>query len=683
MAKRDVVIRISAEDMASGVISRIRGNFVEMAGAVASGEAIYNGITGAAGKFYALISSSIKDALEAERGNAQLARALSSVGNSSRTAYNEMSDFAGSMAELSAQDDDAIKSVMTLLVNIGKLSGSSLKDATRATLDLAAATGKDLNEAAMAVAKAATGNATALQKMGITIGDNVKPGQEFAEVLKKINEQMGGAAQTEADTYAGKIRNAANAWGDFKKSLGEWFLQEFKLGGLFDDLAKVLRERSAAITNGPGIDAQITALERLAKIDVMSYGGQVHTGVLTPDAQKWADALPQIRQYTEEIKRLADVAGVSEKRLGDFFARSINPASAEDTLSALNGIRLYYAEQAKKIAEKDKTTQERLAQEKADAIRKAEDEAAKKRLAAQEAAAREAERIYQESVKRQMGMIETAFAPTMQDIEDQLDVALTMAGTDADRGLVAKLLFGNMRPEDLRKALDAVLSGLDKRFAGSQQQSPLGASGAGLPSPTLSENAAFIEATSGTMEKFLRQLKSATGETKKMADQWTSTKDIADEIGTRSMRTIADGIHGILSGTMSLGEAIQSIFDGVIDAIEQAIAEYIAAQIVTGILGLFNAGGMVVPRAQRAAVGWTVPGPDRSTDMVPAILTPGERVLSRSEAERYAAGMSGGGRAAISLNLTVWDKRRAAAEIVDEIDTLVSRRGYRLAVGRA
>ena len=47
MAKRDVVIRISAEDMASGVISRIRGNFVEMAGAVASGEAIYNGITGA------------------------------------------------------------------------------------------------------------------------------------------------------------------------------------------------------------------------------------------------------------------------------------------------------------------------------------------------------------------------------------------------------------------------------------------------------------------------------------------------------------------------------------------------------------------------------------------------------------------------------------------------------------
>lgn len=683
MAKRDVVIRISAEDMASGVISRIRGSFVEMAGAVASGEAIYNGIAGAAGRFYSLISSSIKEALEAERGNAQLARALSSVGNSSRSAYNEMSDFAGSMAELSAQDDDAIKSVMTLLANIGKLSGSALKDATRATLDFAAATGKDLHEAAMAVAKAATGNTTVLQKMGITIGDNVKPGQEFAAVLTKINQQMGGAAQTDAQTYAGQIRNAGNAWSDFKKAVGEWALQELQLGHLFNQLAKDLRGRAESIAASTGLDAQIAALERLAKIDVMSYGGQVHTGILTPNAQLWADALPAIRSYTEQIKKLADAAGTSEPQLAEFFRNAINPQDAAATLSGLNGLRLWYADKAKKVAEDDAAAQKRIAKEKADAISAAEAEAAKKRLEAQQAAAREAERLYQESVKRQMGMIEAAFAPTMQDLEDQLDVALTMAGTDADRGLVAKLLFGNMRPDDLRKALDAVLSGLDKRFAGSQQQPPLGASGAGLPSPMLSENAAVIEATSGTMEKFLRQLKSATGETKKMADQWTSTRDIADEIGTRSMRTIADGIHGILSGTMSLGEAIQSIFDGIIDAIEQAIAEYIAAQIVTGILGLFNAGGMVAPRAQRAAVGWTVPGPDRSTDMVPAMLTPGERVLSRSEAERYAAGMSGGGRAAISLNLTVWDRRRAAAEIVDEIDTLVSRRGYRLAVGRA
>ena len=375
------------------------------------------------------------------------------------------------------------------------------------------------------------------------------------------------------------------------------------------------------------------------------------------------------------VRRVGEQAAIRKKTIVMLCDRKIE--------GGCRGRQRHINQLAMQVAQKDKAAQTRIAKEKADAIRKAEAEAAKERLAAQEAAAREAERIYQESVKRQMGMIETAFAPTMQDLEDQLDVALTMAGTDADRGLVAKLLFGNMRPDDLRKALDAVLSGLDKRFAGSQQQSSLGASGAGLPSPMLSENAAFIEATSSTMEKFLRQLKSATGETKKMADQWTSTKDIADEIGTRSMRTIADGIHGILSGTMSLGEAIQSIFDGIIDAIEQAIAEYIAAQIVTGILGLFNAGGMVAPRAQRAAVGWTVPGPDRSTDVVPALLTPGERVLSRSEAERYAAGMSGGGRAAISLNLTVWDKRRAAAEIVDEIDTLVSRRGYRLAVGRA
>ncbi len=677
MAKRDVVIRISAEDMASGVISRIRGNFVEMAGAVASGEAIYNGITGAAGKFYALISSSIKDALEAERGNAQLARALSSVGNSSRTAYNEMSDFAGSMAELSAQDDDAIKSVMTLLANIGKLSGSALKDATRATLDFAAATGKDLHEAAMAVAKAATGNTTALQKMGITIGDNVKPGQEFAEVLKKINDQMGGAAQTDAQTYAGQIRNAGNAWSDFKKAVGEWALQELQLGHLFNQLAKDLRGRAESIAASTGLDAQIAALERLAKIDVMSYGGQVHTGILTPNAQLWADALPAIRSYTEQIKKLADAAGTSEPQLAEFFRNAINPQDAAATLSGLNGLRLWYADKAKKVAEDDAAAQKRIAKEKADAISAAEAEAAKKRLEAQQAAAREAERLYQESVKRQMGMIEAAFAPTMQDLEDQLDIALTMAGTDADRGLVAKLLFGNMRPDDLRKALDAVLSGLDKRFQESGQPAAARPTEGGPlpPGPTLPENRGFWDA-------FTKGIGDANAETARLNAQWLNFKAIVMDIEQNTITQISHGITEVIMGTKSLGEELQDIFRSVLQMIIEAAIRAMILKLISG----FNSGGTVYAAAGRtihAAGGWSVPGPDRSVDMVPAMLTPGERVLSRAEAQRYAEQMGGGGRA-ITFNVTLWDNQRVAHQLYDEFDRLVSRRGYRMATsGRA
>ena len=673
MAKRDVVIRISAEDMASGVVSRIRGSFVEMASAVASGEAIYNGVTGAASRFYGLISSSIRDALEAEKGNAQLARALSAVGHSSRESFNEMSDFASSLSAVTAQDDDAIKSVMQLLATIGKLSGGSLKDATRATLDLAAATGKDLNDAAMAVAKAATGNATALQKLGITIGDNVKPGEEFATVLAKINEQMGGAAQTEADTYAGKIRNAANAWGDFKKAFGEWFLQEFKLGGVFDDLAKALRERAESIGKGPGIEAQVAVLERLSKLDVMSYGGQVHTGILTPDAQAWADVLPAVREYADWLVKMADRAGIAESKVSEMFANMINVNDPQGTLAGLKVKLEEYAQLAMQVAQKDKAAQTRIAKEKADAILAAEAEAAKKRLAAQEKAAREAEQAYQDSVKRQLAMVEAAFAPAMSDLEDQVDLALAMAGTDADRGLVGKLLFGNMRPEDLRKALANVVSGLDKRFASSGQSAgiepPMGG-GPLPPTPLFPADQTFLE-------KLIRQLKSATGETKKMAQNWTDVKSIADEIGTSTMKSLSDGIYGLLSGTMSLGESLRSIFDGIVQAIERAIAEYIAAQIVIGIVSLFNTGGQVFARAQRAASGWTVPGPNRNVDMVPAMLSPGERVLSRPEAERYANGLGNGG-VNVSIGLTVLGPQQIARTLLNDINDLVQNRRFRL-----
>lgn len=674
MAKRDVVIRISAEDMASGVVSRIRSNFVEMASSVASGEAIYNGVTGAASRFYGLISSSIRDALDAEKGNAQLARALSAVGHSSRESFNEMSDFASSLSAVTAQDDDAIKSVMQLLATIGKLSGGPLKDATRATLDLAAATGKDLNDAAMAVAKAATGNATALQKLGITIGDNVKPGEEFATVLAKINEQMGGAAQTEADTYAGKIRNAANAWGDFKKALGEFVIQELNAGGELDAIARGLRSYTEGISKNASIEKQLALLEKYSRIELITGEGGTTSGDLTPLAQQWANSLPIIREYADQIRGLAQVTNVTEEQLAGFFRNAINPNDAEQSLAALRGVYIWMSDKAKQIATQDAETQKRIAKEKNDAILAAESEAAQKRLAAQEKAAREAEQAYQDSVKRQLAMVEAAFAPAMSDLEDQVDLALAMAGTDADRGLVGKLLFGNMRPEDLQKALTNVVSSLDKRFQSSGQSAgiepPMGG-GPFPPQPLFTEDAAT------SLEKMIRQLKSATGETKKMAQNWTDVKSIADEIGTATMKSLSDGIYGLLSGTMSLGESLRSIFDGIVQAIERAIAEYIAAQIVIGIVSLFNTGGQVFARAQRAASGWTVPGPNRNVDMVPAMLSPGERVLSRPEAERYANGLGSGG-VNVSIGLTVLGPQQIARTLLNDINDLVQNRRFRL-----
>ena len=113
-----------------------------------------------------------------------------------------------------------------------------LPEATRAVLDMAAATGDDATGAAKDLAQALAdpaGEIESLKKKGIQLteeqAENIKKVQEQNGVyaaqkilLQEVAETYGGMAEAIASTDTGKLQQISNVWNDIKEGLGEGLL---------------------------------------------------------------------------------------------------------------------------------------------------------------------------------------------------------------------------------------------------------------------------------------------------------------------------------------------------------------------------------------------------------------------------------------------------------------------------
>lgn len=155
-----------------------------------------------------------------EDAEKKLKTAMESTGFYTRKNYEEFKIYAAEIQKVTRFGDEATIKAMAMLQTF-KLSPDVMKQATKATLDLAAATGQDLQSAAILMGKAAVGEIGTLKRYGIIVEEADFKSRGFAAVLDEVNTEFGGQAQAEAETYAGKVAQLGNAWGDFKEILGE------------------------------------------------------------------------------------------------------------------------------------------------------------------------------------------------------------------------------------------------------------------------------------------------------------------------------------------------------------------------------------------------------------------------------------------------------------------------------
>jgi hypothetical protein len=205
-----------AESSAKSTSSRLKGlgkAALAAAGAAGLGALVYT------------LHAGIQEYTDAAKVTAQTNAVIKSTGGVAHVTAKHVDELAGSLLEKSGVDDEVIKSGENMLLTFKNIrneagKGNDIFDqATRATLDLSVAMGKDMQSSAVLVGKALNDpvkGLTALTRVGVTftsaqkemIKGMVKSGDTIGAqkiILQELNAEFGGSAQAAGRTLPGQL----------------------------------------------------------------------------------------------------------------------------------------------------------------------------------------------------------------------------------------------------------------------------------------------------------------------------------------------------------------------------------------------------------------------------------------------------------------------------------------------
>lgn len=204
-------------------LGKLSGAFNVFAGTLASDVVLgaFNKLAGAARALFDLfVVDGIKAAVEQQDALNRLGTAMEIAGQASEGALDAFDAFASEIQATTKFTDDAVISAGALIESLTQLDEEGLERATRASIDLAAALGKDLDTASQLVAKALEGNTAALAKFGIRVEEGKTKAETFENVLSKLEARFGGTAQQQINTYSGAIAVLEHNFGEIGESVG-------------------------------------------------------------------------------------------------------------------------------------------------------------------------------------------------------------------------------------------------------------------------------------------------------------------------------------------------------------------------------------------------------------------------------------------------------------------------------
>ena len=242
--------RVTLKDEASPVAKRAALSFASLGAEIKSRLVVTAGdLVNGFRAVVRVFTDSIKAFAESEAAAQRLDTALRTLGPAAEDVANALKAQAAELQKTTAFEDDAIISGQALLAAYTK-NTDALKAGTQAAVDLAAATGQDLNSAFLLVGKAAAGNTAALSRYGIIIDENATKGEKFAKTLEAIQKQFGGQATAAAQTFNGQLSQLRNTFGDFQEELGRFFADAQRGAGAFDALKTSLVFFTDALKKG-------------------------------------------------------------------------------------------------------------------------------------------------------------------------------------------------------------------------------------------------------------------------------------------------------------------------------------------------------------------------------------------------------------------------------------------------
>lgn len=115
-------------------------------------------------------------------------------------------------------------------------------------IDISAATGKDLENVALGLAKAYNGNIGALTRLGIPLDENIIKSKDFNAAFGELDKLFGGSAKENTKTLAGQLAILQQTFGELQEGVGVRFIPV--LVNLLDNIMKVSRAFSGEDPEG-------------------------------------------------------------------------------------------------------------------------------------------------------------------------------------------------------------------------------------------------------------------------------------------------------------------------------------------------------------------------------------------------------------------------------------------------
>ena len=186
-----------------------------------------------------------KAAVEDQKAQDLLAQQLRTSAMATDDVIAQNEEFISSMSMAKAVTDDELRPAMANLV---RSTGSveMAQDLMTTALDIAAATGKDLETVTMALGKAANGQTAALTKLDPSLKGVIDSESTLGDITDALSVSFGGAADVAAKSYEGRMKSMKIAMDETKESIGAALLPALgKLLEIMAPIAKFAQEHSS------------------------------------------------------------------------------------------------------------------------------------------------------------------------------------------------------------------------------------------------------------------------------------------------------------------------------------------------------------------------------------------------------------------------------------------------------
>lgn len=297
-----------------------------VAGAAAAAYAVKIGVDG------------VRSAVEDEASQRQLAEALRNTTKATDAQIASTEDYISKQQLAFGVADTKLRPA---LANLARATGDvgKAQQLTNLALDIAAATGKDLEPISLALSKAYNGNIGALTRLGVPLDASIIATKDFNAAQAELTRLFGGAAKANTETYAGQLAIVTERFGEMKESIGMALLPTMKTlleqvnlvaKGFSGDDPEGLSARARELSGDLGTSGAYSLGTSLRA--VADAFGRLFTEIASPDAltgvstlQKLANALETFAKAIDILTRAYDGYFKVYNKVPDFLKTAMNP----------------------------------------------------------------------------------------------------------------------------------------------------------------------------------------------------------------------------------------------------------------------------------------------------------------------------------------------------------------------